>query len=153
MTEARCCDQRRGAEVNRRMLALARGWQMETIMMRNPVPACALVLSVALWAGHCAAHELSRSECAEGGEFIRNAALARDAGVTRDFFVGKLTEDLVLIQSFPPHLRWFVQDSGDEQLLSEAVFRVFDAPMPAAEHESEFVVSCLQASASRRKGI
>ena len=28
------------------------------------------------------AHALSPQECAEGGEFIRNAALARDSGMT-----------------------------------------------------------------------
>ena len=90
------------------------------------------------------AHELTSMECSEGGEFIRNAALARDAGITREFFIDKLTEDLMLIQSFPPQLRWFVQDAGDEQLLSSAVFRVFDEPMPAEKHEAEFVGACVR---------
>jgi hypothetical protein len=31
---------------------------------------------------------------AEGGDFIRNAALARDAGASREFFVGRLEDDL-----------------------------------------------------------
>ncbi|MEO8005973.1 MAG: hypothetical protein ABI771_13750, partial [Betaproteobacteria bacterium] len=96
------------------------------------------------------AHELSRVECSEGGEFIRNAALARDAGITREFFVNKLAEDLMLIQSFPPDLRWFVQDAGDEQLLSDAVFKVFDEPMPAEKHEAEFVGVCVGTGASPR---
>lgn len=90
------------------------------------------------------AHELTRVECSEGGEFIRNAALARDAGITREFFVNTFAEDLMLIQSFPPDLRWFVQDAGDEQLLSTAVFKVFDYPMPAEKHEAEFVHACLR---------
>ena len=90
------------------------------------------------------AHELTRVECSEGGEFIRNAALARDAGITREFFVNKLSEDLMLIQSFPPDLRWFVQDAGDEQLLSDAVFRVFDEPMPAEKHEADFIGTCVR---------
>lgn len=93
------------------------------------------------------AHELTRVECSEGGEFIRNAALARDAGITREFFVNKLTEDLMLIRAFPPDLRWFVQDAGDERLLSDAVFRVFDDPMPAEKHEAEFIGACVQNSA------
>ncbi len=90
------------------------------------------------------AHELTRVECSEGGEFIRNAALARDAGITREFFINKLTEDLMLIQTFPPQLRWFVQDAGDEQLLSNAVFKVFDEPMPAEKHEAEFIGTCVR---------
>ncbi len=89
------------------------------------------------------AHDLTRVECSEGAEFIRNAALARDAGITREFFVNKLAEDLMLIQSFPPQLRWFVQDAGDEQLLSNAVFKVFDEPMAAEEHEAEFIGTCV----------
>ena len=90
------------------------------------------------------AHSLTLAECNEGGEFIRNAALARDNGVTRDYFVGKLVEDLIVIQSFPPQLRWFVQDSGDERLLTEAVFNVFDEPMKAEQHESAFIGACIQ---------
>jgi len=90
------------------------------------------------------AHPLTLTECTEGGEFIRNAALARDNGMTREIFVDKLTEDLVMIQSFPPQLRWFVQDSGDEKLLSEAVFKVFDEPLNAEQHEVSFIGACLQ---------
>ena len=88
------------------------------------------------------------AECTEGGEFIRNAALARDNGVTREFFVNKLVEDLVMIQSFPPQLRWFVQDSSDETLLSEAVFKVFDEPMKAEQHEASFISACIQTAGS-----
>ena len=90
------------------------------------------------------AHPLTLAECNEGGEFIHNAALARDNGVTREFFVNKLAEDLIMIQSFPPQLRWFVQDSSDERLLSEAVFKVFDSPMKAEQHEASFIGACLQ---------
>ena len=93
------------------------------------------------------AHPLTLSECKEGGEFIRNAALARDNGVLREFFVGKLEEDLMLIRAFPPQLRWFVQDSGDEKLLTEAVFDVFDAPVKAEQHEASFIGSCMESAA------
>ena len=64
--------------------------------------------------------------------------------MTREFFVDKLVEDLAMIQSFPPQLRWFVQDSGDEKLLSEAVFKVFDEPLNAEQHEASFIGACLQ---------
>ncbi|MEO8158107.1 MAG: hypothetical protein ABI648_09950 [Betaproteobacteria bacterium] len=90
------------------------------------------------------AHSLTPAECNEGGEFIRNAALARDNGVTREFFVNRLTEDLIVIQSFPTELRWFVQDASDEKLLSDAVFKVFDEPMKADQHEAAFIGACTQ---------
>ncbi|MFN0038285.1 MAG: hypothetical protein ACKVP2_02075 [Burkholderiales bacterium] len=93
---------------------------------------------------HAAAHAISPAECTEGGDFIRNAALARDAGITREFFVDKLIEDFIVIRAFPPDLRWFVQDEFDEIFLSERVYKVFDEPMEAEEHEAAFVKDCLQ---------
>ena len=94
------------------------------------------------------AHQLTLAECNVGGEFIHNAALARDNGVTREFFVNKFAEDLIMIKSFPPQLRWFVEDSGDEKLLSDAVFKVFDEPMKAEQHEASFVSACTQTAGS-----
>ena len=117
---------------------------METTMNRNLASAVSLFVLIGMWAIQAIAHPLTMAECTEGGEFIRNAALARDNGMTREIFVDKLTEDLVMIQSFPPQLRWFVQDSGDEKLLSDAVFKVFDEPMTAEQHESSFIGACIQ---------
>ena len=97
-----------------------------------------------MWGIQVMAHPLTLAECTEGGDFIHNAALARDNGISREFFVNKLVEDLAMIQSFPPQLRWFVQDSSDEKLLSEAVFKVFDDPMKAELHEASFIGACLQ---------
>jgi hypothetical protein len=117
---------------------------METTMNRNLASAVSLFVLISMWAIQARAHPLTLVECNEGGEFIRNAALARDNGMSREIFVDKLTEDLVMIQSFPPQLRWFVQDSGDEKLLSDAVFKVFDEPMTAEQHESSFIGACIQ---------
>jgi hypothetical protein len=115
----------------------------ESEMIRYLLASASGSLLFGLFCLSAGAHDLTRVECSEGGEFIRNAALARDAGITREFFVNKLTEDLMLIQSFPPQLRWFVQDAGDEQLLSNAVFKVFDEPMPAEKHEEDFIGTCV----------
>jgi hypothetical protein len=117
---------------------------METKMNRSLASAIGLFVLSSMCVIQVMAHPLTLAECNEGGEFIRNAALARDNGVTREFFVDKLIEDLIVIQSFPPQLRWFVQDSGDEKLLSDAVFKVFDEPMKAEQHESSFIGACLQ---------
>ena len=108
--------------------------------------ACAIGLCVLgnMWAVQGMAHSLTKNECNEGGEFIRNAALARDNGITREFFVNKLVEDLMMIQSYPPSMRWFVQDASDEKFLSEAVFKVFDEPVKAEQHEASFVGACLE---------
>ena len=113
-------------------------------MNRNLASAVSLFVLSTMSAIQALAHPLTLAECNEGGEFIRNAALARDNGMTREIFVDKLVEDLVMIQSFPPQLRWFVQDSGDEKLLSEAVFKIFDEPLNAEQHEASFIGACLQ---------
>lgn len=107
--------------------------------------ACAIGLSVvgATWVAEATARNISLSECSEGGEFIRNAALARENGVTREFFLGKLEEDLMVIRAFPPELRWFVQDDSDAAFLSERVAKVFDEPKKPQEHEAAFIRDCL----------
>ena len=115
-------------------------------MNRSRVCAIGLFLLCNMWAAQGMAHKLTLAECTEGGEFIRNAALARDNGISREFFVNKLAEDLIVIQSFPSHLRWFVQDASDEMLLSEAVFKVFDEPMNAEQHQASFISTCMQST-------
>jgi hypothetical protein len=124
------------------MQALARG-KRRIKMIRSLAPAVGLFALTTLWTAQATAHPLTLAECAEGGEFIRNAALARDTGITREFFVGRLEEDLVLIKAFPPHLRWFVQDAAEERLLSQAVFEVFDSPTKPEQHESQFINDCI----------
>ena len=57
-------------------------------------------------------------ECLEAGEFIRNAALSRDNGISREYFMSRLSEDLMAIRAFPPQLRWFVRNELDEALLT-----------------------------------
>ena len=113
-------------------------------MNRSLASAVGLIVLSNMWGIQVMAHPLTLAECTEGGEFIHNAALARDNGVTREFFVNKLVEDLIMIQSFPPQLRWFVQDSSDEKLLSEAIFKVFDEPLKAEQHEASFISACMQ---------
>lgn len=88
------------------------------------------------------AHELSVTECQEGSDFIRNAALSRDEGLSRDEFISRMHGDIALIQAFPPDLRWFVQDEDDERLLIGAAEQVFDAPREPQAHGDEFLRSC-----------
>ncbi len=116
-------------------------------MIRSHICAVGLFALTSFWVALSAAHPLTLSECAEGGEFIRNAALARDAGASRQFFIGKFEEDLLLIQAFPPQLRWFVQDPVDEAFLSRRVERVFDEPMKPEQHEAAFISDCIQNTA------
>ena len=99
------------------------------------------VLALA-WSAAAAAHPHSARECREGGDFIRNAALARDAGYTREFFVGRLEEDFVMIRAFPPDLRWFVRDRSDEEFLRSEVEAVFGAPMSSDQHRAGFLQRC-----------
>ena len=97
------------------------------------------------------AHPHSASECREGGDFIRNAALSRDGGATREFFVGRLEEDLQTIRAFPPALRWFVRDEEDERFLRREVEAVFDAPLASEEHRNGFLQRCFR-RAERQAG-
>lgn len=89
-----------------------------------------------------AAQPHSARECREGGDFIRNAALSRDAGATRDFFVGRLEDDLLTIRAFPPALRWFVHDTDDEAFLRAEVRSVFDKPAASEKHRDAFLERC-----------
>jgi len=103
-----------------------------------------LLAAIALaWSAVAAAHPHSARECREGGDFIRNAALARDAGYTREFFVGRLEEDFVMIRAFPPDLRWFVRDPGDEEFLRSEVEAVFGAPTSSDQHRAGFLQRCV----------
>jgi hypothetical protein len=104
--------------------------------MRGSILALLLLCSGAYAGVH------SDRDCREGGDFIRNAALSRDSGATREFFVGRLEEDLVTIRAFPPALRWFVYDAEDEKFLRGEVEAVFDAPVSSDEHREGFVLRC-----------
>jgi hypothetical protein len=89
-----------------------------------------------------AAQPHSARECREGGDFIRNAALSRDAGASREFFVGRLEDDLVMIRAYPPALRWFAHNTEDEAFLRAEVHEVFDAPAQSELHRDAFVERC-----------
>jgi hypothetical protein len=101
-----------------------------------------LLAALSLACSLAAAQPHSARECREGGDFIRNAALARDSGVTREFFVGRLEDDLVAIRSYPAALRWFVRDAADESFLRAEVHEVFDAPEKSELHRDAFLERC-----------
>ena len=89
-----------------------------------------------------AAHPLSPQECFEGGDFIAHAAQSRDNGMTREVFLGKLVDDVRLIQTFPPSLRWFVVDPEDAEFLHAESSRVFDVAQPPETHRAQFLAHC-----------
>lgn len=111
--------------------------------MRGPI----LALAMTLASGAAAQQPHSSRECREGGDFIRNAALSRDSGATRAFFVGRLEEDLLTIRAFPPLLRWFARDEDDEIFLRAEVEAVFDAPESSEQHRAGFMERCARRSA------
>ena len=99
---------------------------------------------LAAWACVSApASTLSIAECFEGSDFIANAALARENGVSRAVFLGRLEEDLQLIQAFPPELRWFAKDREDGAFLVDWARRVFDQPAAPEQHRARFLAACL----------
>ncbi|MGA2551048.1 MAG: hypothetical protein ABSF50_12935 [Burkholderiaceae bacterium] len=88
------------------------------------------------------AHVPSSRECLEAGDFIKNAALGRDNGLTRNAYMEHLLSDLQLIRAFPVESRWFVQDDEDAVLLVRAAQNVFDDPRSPSEHQSAFLNQC-----------
>ena len=104
---------------------------------------CVLAIAVAGLAATANAHDLTLSECVEGSEFIMHAAMARDNGMSRNDFIGRMQGDILAIQSMPKELRWFVQDLDDEALLVGHAERVYDAPGTPQAHQSEFMRVCL----------
>ena len=101
------------------------------------VAVCAL-----LCAGSPAASRPSMAECFEGSDFIANAALSRDAGMSSEAFISHMEEDFVAIQGFPRELRWFVHDADDEAFLLSAARYVFAHPDVAESHRRMFLQTC-----------
>jgi hypothetical protein len=110
--------------------------------MRTKQVVAALLAAGAVFCVH--AHDLSIDECTEAGDFIRNAALSRDSGITRADFIGRMHGDFQAIRAFPPELRWFVQDEDDEGFLLTHAERVFDDPGVPESHESDFLQACFE---------
>lgn len=110
-----------------------------------------VLLAFTFFPAYCAAHEFSVQECVEGSNFIKNAALARDRGISEASFINKIRDDIEVIQGFPPQLRWFVQDDGDAAFLIDATAAVFQDPKTARMHQADFFVSCLSKAKSDGK--
>ena len=89
------------------------------------------------------AHSPSKEECVEASDFIRNAALSRENGVDRTTFITKIIDDFALIKSFPAELRWFVQDTEDEEFLLKAATEVFEHPTEPNVHQRNFLKACI----------
>jgi hypothetical protein len=106
--------------------------------MRPFVLGAALLIA----SGAALAHKPTAAECMEAGDFIRNAALSRDGGATRKFFLDRLQQDYVMIRAFRPELRWFVLDPDDEEFLQAEVLLVFDAPLAGEQHRTDFLERC-----------
>ncbi|HXC40568.1 MAG TPA: hypothetical protein VN667_16640 [Burkholderiales bacterium] len=112
------------------------------------LPVLALFAAAAASFSHCAlAHPLSRQECTEGSDFIRNAALSRNNGMEGTRFISSTLADFEAIKSFPPQLRWFVQDDQDEAYLLRAVTDVFENPREPDTHQQAFLAQCLERAA------
>jgi hypothetical protein len=101
-----------------------------------------MIAAMLILSSAAAAQSQTPGECREGGDFIRNAVLSRDAGATREFFVGRLEEDLLAIRAFSPELRWFVHSPADESFLRAEVEAVFDAPRKSEHHRAGFLERC-----------
>ena len=98
---------------------------------------CGCVFAHACFAGHP-----SLTECLEASDFVGNAALSRENGVSAQKFIERMQQDFTLIHAFPQELRWFVHDLDDELYLLGAARDVFERPAPPEEHRRTFLESC-----------
>jgi hypothetical protein len=112
----------------------------------RPSLSTALPVLLAFLAATSTAGVPSAKDCVEAGDFIGNAALARDRGITEEQFLARIHEDLEVIKAFPPQLRWFVQDDEDAQFLIEAATAVFREPKAAADHRADIIGACMARS-------
>jgi pilus assembly protein TadC len=117
--------------------------------MRQLVMVIASFLCTSIAALPAQAHDWSAQECREVADFLKNAALSRDYGMSADEFLGRMRSDFELVRAFPPALRWIVADAADETMLLDAASQVFYVPQAPAEHESEFLEGCMQRFALR----
>ena len=105
-----------------------------------------LAAITAFAATNASASTLSVADCFEGSDFIANAAVARENGMSRDAFLDRLEEDFQLIQAFPPALRWFAHDEDDARFLYQSAREVFDAPDAPEGHRAHFLAACFARS-------
>jgi hypothetical protein len=103
------------------------------------VVACGLFL-----ADPAAASRPSMNECFEASDFISNAALSRDAGMSPEAFLGRMEDDFVAIRAFPNDLRWFAHDPDDESFLLNEAREVFKHPGSAEAHRRAFLQACVE---------
>jgi hypothetical protein len=112
------------------------------VRIRHCLPV--LALAAALHAMAAMASQPTMSECFEASDFIGNAALARDAGMNEQAFIGRMEQDFRTIHAFPQQLRWFAHDDDDEAFLIGAARVVFDTPALPEEHRRAFLLACFE---------
>ncbi len=104
-----------------------------------------LLFVLATGAGAPAAgHAPTLQECLEAGDFIANAAHARDNGVTKVAFLERLVGDIHLIQAFPPQLRWFVVDPRTPSSCTTEASAVFERAAAPESHRAQFLSRCFE---------
>jgi len=105
--------------------------------------ALALAACIVLEIDAAAASQPTMDECFEASDFIGNAALSRDAGVSAEAFLQHMQQDFSAIHAFPPELRWFAHDADDEAFLYESARTVFDEPLNPQAQRAAFLRACL----------
>ena len=110
--------------------------------LKTAVVVTVVAVAAALCAATARGSVQTLGDCFEGSDFIANAALSRDNGISRAAFLGRLEEDMMIIHAFPAELRWFVKDEDDERFLHAAAEVVFDVPVPPETHRAEFLRAC-----------
>jgi hypothetical protein len=110
---------------------------------RTMLRSLALATILAMNAAPGFAGRPTMDECLEASDFIRNAALSRDAGIAGDAFIDRMKGDFSTIRAFPAELRWFVHDEADEEFLADQARLVFERPSDPDDHRFRFLRVCI----------
>lgn len=100
-------------------------------------------LALAALAAPAAGHGIDRRECAEGADFVANAARSRDYGLSARELLDRFDGDVATVSGMAPQARWFVHDADDVRLLREAIVEVFERPLKPERHHETFHARCL----------
>lgn len=86
----------------------------------------------------------AKAQCRQAAQFVLQAAMARDAGMSPALFLATLERDLDTLLARPLHQRWFVRSPVEAGLIRFAAVAVFNRPASAAQHGRQFQLICRQ---------
>lgn len=107
-----------------------------------------MLVVLALWGGCSGIASASdflptERECHEGSDFIKNAALSRANGYSKEFLIGRFDDDMTVLSGMHPEKRWFVRSQGATRFLRQSLLNVFAVKRKPQDQADIFFRSCM----------